>query len=81
MCWRVRCLVAVWPGWPDLPTGLPTPRGLPTPAGLPGGRDFSADRADIPRWHGNWLCQWLAANAARYDFHPYQPEPWHWEHA
>ena len=24
---------------------------------------------------------WLKANAYRFGFHPYFPEPWHWEHA
>jgi phosphatidylserine/phosphatidylglycerophosphate/cardiolipin synthase-like enzyme len=41
---------------------------------------LTADRADIPRWHTSWLHQWLCANAARYHFHPYLKEPWHWEH-
>jgi phosphatidylserine/phosphatidylglycerophosphate/cardiolipin synthase-like enzyme len=44
------------------------------------GRVLTADRADIPRWHANWLHQWLTANAARYEFRPYRKEPWHWEH-
>jgi phosphatidylserine/phosphatidylglycerophosphate/cardiolipin synthase-like enzyme len=43
-------------------------------------RVLTADRADIPRWHSSWLHHWLCANAARYDFHPYSKEPWHWEH-
>ena len=47
---------------------------------LTSGRVLTADRADIPRWQTSWLHQWLTANAARYDFHPYQKEPWHWEH-
>ena len=41
---------------------------------------LTADRRDIPRWRTTWLHQWLTANAARYDFHPYLKEPWHWEH-
>jgi phosphatidylserine/phosphatidylglycerophosphate/cardiolipin synthase-like enzyme len=44
------------------------------------GKVLTADRADIPRWHSSWLHQWLTANAAHYDFHPYLKEPWHWEH-
>jgi phosphatidylserine/phosphatidylglycerophosphate/cardiolipin synthase-like enzyme len=47
---------------------------------LASGKVLTADRADIPRWHTSWLHQWLTANAARYDFHPYLKEPWHWEH-
>ncbi len=47
---------------------------------LTSGRVLSADRGDIPRWRTSWLHQWLTANAARYDFHPYLKEPWHWEH-
>jgi phosphatidylserine/phosphatidylglycerophosphate/cardiolipin synthase-like enzyme len=47
---------------------------------LTSGRVLSADRADISRWQTSWLHQWLAANAARYDYHPYPKEPWHWEH-
>jgi phosphatidylserine/phosphatidylglycerophosphate/cardiolipin synthase-like enzyme len=47
---------------------------------LTSGRVLSADRGDIPRWHTTWLHQWLTTNAARYDFHPYLQEPWHWEH-
>jgi LAS superfamily LD-carboxypeptidase LdcB len=26
------------------------------------------------------LHQWLVCNAARFNFHPYPVEPWHWEH-
>jgi phosphatidylserine/phosphatidylglycerophosphate/cardiolipin synthase-like enzyme len=44
------------------------------------GHVLTADRGDIPRWRTTWLHQWLTANAARYDFHPYLKEPWHWEH-
>lgn len=44
------------------------------------GQVLTADRGDIPRWRTTWLHQWLTANAARYDFHPYLKEPWHWEH-
>jgi phosphatidylserine/phosphatidylglycerophosphate/cardiolipin synthase-like enzyme len=47
---------------------------------LTSGRVLTADRGDIPRWRTSWLHQWLTANAARYDFHPYLKEPWHWEH-
>lgn len=47
---------------------------------LADGTTLGASRADIPRWHGSWLHGWLVANAARYDFHPYQAEPWHWDH-
>jgi phosphatidylserine/phosphatidylglycerophosphate/cardiolipin synthase-like enzyme len=47
---------------------------------LASGRVLSASRADIPHWHTTWLHRWLARNAARFDFHPYEKEPWHWEH-
>ena len=47
---------------------------------LTSGRVLTADRGDIPRWRTSWLHQWLTANAAHYDFHPYLKEPWHWEH-
>ena len=47
---------------------------------LTSGKVLTADRGDISRWRTSWLHQWLTANAARYDFHPYQKEPWHWEH-
>jgi phosphatidylserine/phosphatidylglycerophosphate/cardiolipin synthase-like enzyme len=43
-------------------------------------RRLSANRSDIPRWRTTWLHGWLAANAGRYGFTPYAPEPWHWEH-
>ena len=36
--------------------------------------------ATYPGGDTTWLHQWLTANAARYDFHPYLKEPWHWEH-
>ena len=47
---------------------------------LASGRVLSASRADIPHWHATWLHHWLTRNAARFDFHPYEREPWHWEH-
>jgi len=47
---------------------------------LASGRVLSASRADIPHWHATWLHRWLTRNAARFDFHPYEREPWHWEH-
>lgn len=44
------------------------------------GATLSARRGDIPAWRRTWLHGWLAANAGRYGFAPYAPEPWHWEH-
>jgi phosphatidylserine/phosphatidylglycerophosphate/cardiolipin synthase-like enzyme len=55
-------------------------RAIDLYCGLASGRVLSANRADIPSWHDSWLHQWLLANAAHYDFHPYSREPWHWEH-
>jgi phosphatidylserine/phosphatidylglycerophosphate/cardiolipin synthase-like enzyme len=47
---------------------------------LHGAGTLSADSGHIPRWRESWLHAWLVDNAARFGFHPYEPEPWHWEH-
>jgi len=45
------------------------------------GRTLGASSSHIPAWRASWLHRWLTGNAARYRFHPYEKEPWHWEHA
>ena len=36
--------------------------------------------ATAPKQRSTPLHAWLVANAHRYGWHPYLPEPWHWEH-
>jgi LAS superfamily LD-carboxypeptidase LdcB len=36
--------------------------------------------ATIARQRRTPLHAWLVANAWKFGFHPYQAEPWHWEH-
>ena len=47
---------------------------------LTSGQTLGASHRQIPQWRESWLFDWLRANAVHSQFHPYEPEPWHWEH-
>jgi LAS superfamily LD-carboxypeptidase LdcB len=72
--WIGRWLAA--PGFSNHNAG----RAIDLACELTGHRTLTAKQEHIPHWQVCWLYCWLTANAARYSFYPYPPEPWHWEH-
>lgn len=44
------------------------------------GGSLSSAPANVAAQRANPAFKWLACHAARFGFHPYLPEPWHWEY-
>ena len=44
------------------------------------GGSLSSAPANVAGQRANPAYKWLACHAARFGFHPYLPEPWHWEY-
>jgi LAS superfamily LD-carboxypeptidase LdcB len=38
------------------------------------------DVDNLLAYYGSSVTKWLVMNAARFDFHPYSKEPWHYEY-
>ncbi len=41
---------------------------------------IQGDKANVQRQRGTPTYKWLACNASRFGFYPYNREPWHWEY-